>query len=81
VNGERRVEFARRVRDGDNQAATQLDLVKREQSRIEQEKAEALLYEQRRSDLLDIITLDRIAIALGDPRQKPGGAGKLRQEY
>jgi superfamily II DNA or RNA helicase len=68
---ERRVEFARRVRDGDTQATEQLDLVKREQSRIEQEKAEALLYEQRRGDLLDIITLDRIAIALVIPDQSP----------
>jgi len=68
---ERRVDFARRVRDGDEQAATQLDLVKREQGRIEQEKAEALLYEQRRGDLLDIITLDRIAIALVIPDKSP----------
>jgi len=68
---ERRVDFARRVRDGDAQAATQLELVKREQSRIEQEKAEALLYEQRRGDLLDIITLERIAIALVIPDQSP----------
>ena len=68
---ERRVEYARRVRDGDAQAAPQLELVKREQSRIEQEKAEALLYEQRRGDLLDIITLERIAIALVIPDQSP----------
>jgi SNF2 family DNA or RNA helicase len=68
---ERRVDFARRVRDGDEQAVTQLDLVKREQSRIEQEKAEALLYEQRRGDMLDIITLERIAIALVIPDQSP----------
>jgi superfamily II DNA or RNA helicase len=67
----RRVEFARRFRDGDQQAAAQLDLVKREQGRIEQEKAEALLYEQRRGDLLDIITLERIAIALVIPDQSP----------
>ncbi len=66
---ERRVDYARRVRDGDEQAAAQLELVKREQSRIEQEKAEALLYEQRRGDLLDIITLDRIAVALVIPDQ------------
>jgi len=68
---ERRVEYSRRVRDGDAQAAPQLELVKREQSRIEQEKAEALLYEQRRGDLLDIITLERIAIALVIPDQSP----------
>jgi hypothetical protein len=68
---EKRVEFARRFRDGDEQAGTQLDLVKREQSHIEQGKAEALLYEQRRGDLLDIITLDRIAIALVIPDQRP----------
>ena len=68
---ERRVDFARRVRDGDAQAAPQLELVKREQSRIEQEKAEALLYEQRRGDLLDIITLDRVAVALVIPDQSP----------
>ncbi|MDA1273998.1 MAG: DUF3883 domain-containing protein [Verrucomicrobia bacterium] len=68
---ERRVDYARKVRDGDAQAAPQLELVKSEQSRIEQEKAEALLYEQRRGDLLDIITLERIAIALVIPDQSP----------
>jgi len=68
---ERRVDFARRARDGDEQAASQLELVKREQSRIEQEKAEALLYEQRRGDLLDIITLERVANALVIPDQSP----------
>jgi superfamily II DNA or RNA helicase len=68
---ERRVEYARRVRDGDTQAAPQLELVKREQSRIEQEKAEALLYEQRRADLLDIVRLERAAVALVIPDQSP----------
>jgi hypothetical protein len=68
---ERRGEFARKVRDGDEQALKQLELVKREQSRVDQEKAEALLYEQRRADMLDIITLDRIAVALVIPDQSP----------
>ena len=68
---ERRVECARKARDGDEQAAKQLDLVKREQSRIDQEKAESLLHEQRRADMLDIITLDRIAVALVIPDQSP----------
>jgi superfamily II DNA or RNA helicase len=68
---ERRVELSHRARDGDAQAAQQLDLIKREQGRIEQDKAEALLYEHRRGDLLDIITLDRIAVALVIPDQSP----------
>jgi hypothetical protein len=68
---ERRGEFARKVRDGDEQALKHLELVKREQSRVDQEKAEALLYEQRRADMLDIITLDRIAVALVIPDQSP----------
>ena len=68
---ERRVELARRAREGDAQAAQQLDLIKREQGRVEQEKAEALVYEQRRGDLLDIVTLDRIAVALVIPDQSP----------
>lgn len=68
---ERRGELARRARDGDAQAAQQLDLIKREQGRLEQEKAEALLHEQRRGDLLDIVTLDRIAVALVIPDQSP----------
>ena len=67
----RRVDFARRAREGDAQAAAQLELVKREQGRIEQEKAEALLYEQRRGDLLDIVTLDRVAVALVIPDRSP----------
>lgn len=66
---ERRVELARRSREGDAQAAQQLELVKREQGRIEQEKAEALLYEQRRGDLLDLVTLERVAVALVIPDQ------------
>ena len=68
---ERRVELARRAREGDAQAAQQHDLIKQEQGRREQEKAEALLYEQRRGNLLDIITLDRIAVALVIPDQSP----------
>ena len=67
----RRVEFARKVRDGNEQAVKQLELVKREQSRVDQDKGEALLHEQRRADLLDIITLDRVAVALVIPDQSP----------
>ena len=66
---ERRVELARRARDGDAQAAQQLEMVKREQARLEQEKAETLLFEQRRGEMLDIVTLDRIAVGLVIPDQ------------
>jgi hypothetical protein len=66
---QRRVELARKVREGDEQAAKQLELIKREQSRVDQEKGEALLYEQRRPDLLDIIALERVAVALVIPDQ------------
>ena len=68
---QQRVELARRVRDGDAQVAPQLDLIKREQSRVEQEKAEALMFESRRGDMLDIITLERVANALVIPDQSP----------
>ena len=68
---ERRGEFARKVRDGDEQALKQLELIKSDQLRVDQEKGEALLYEQRRADMLDIITLDRIAVALVIPDQSP----------
>ena len=68
---QRRVEMAQRLRKGDPGAAAALETIKREQGRIDQEKAEAMLYEQRRGDLLDLVTLERVAIALVIPDQSP----------
>ncbi|MBI4624663.1 MAG: DUF3883 domain-containing protein [Verrucomicrobia bacterium] len=64
---ERRADLARRLRDGDAQAAPHLDLVKRQQAELEQLKAETLLLEQRRPDMMDIVAMDRIAVALVIP--------------
>jgi superfamily II DNA or RNA helicase len=68
---ERRAELARRVRDGDAQASPLLDAVKRQQADLEQAKAETLLLEQRRPDMMDIIAMERIAVALVIPDPSP----------
>lgn len=68
---ERRAELARRVREGDVQAVPLLEAVKRQQADLEQLKAETLLLEKRRPDLMDIIAMDRIAIALVIPDPSP----------
>jgi superfamily II DNA or RNA helicase len=66
-----RSELARRVRQGDPSAAEKLEAVKSEQSRLNEEKAQVLLFEQRRSDLLEITRFERIAVALVVPDASP----------
>lgn len=68
---ERRAEFARRVRSGDDSALPDLDAVKNEQSTLEAEKAEALLFEERRAELAEVVRMERIAVALVVPDPTP----------
>ena len=68
---EKRSELARRLRQGDESAAEELEEVKKQQAALEAEKAEALLYEQRRPELIDIVTLERIALAIVVPDPTP----------
>ena len=68
---EKRSDLARRIRLGEEDLVTQLDEVKQQQTLLDAEKAEALLYEQRRPDLVDVVKLDRIALAIVVPDPTP----------
>ena len=70
---EKRSGLARRVRNADDLTApAQLDETKAEQASLDSEKAQVLLFEHRRPDLLEIVKLERIALALvvPDPTQE-----------
>ncbi len=69
--GEKRNELARRLRQGDPTATEDLEEVKKQQAALEGEKAEALLYEQRRPELIDIVKLERVALAIVVPDPTP----------
>jgi hypothetical protein len=60
---EKRSELARRMRQGEEALAPELEEVKQEQTTLETQKSEALLYAQRRPDLIDIVKLERVALA------------------
>jgi SNF2 family DNA or RNA helicase len=68
---EKRSDLARRVRLGEEDLAAELEEVKKQQTLLDAEKAEALLYEQRRPDLVDVVKLDRIALAIVVPDPTP----------
>jgi len=68
---EKRSELARRIRQGNEPLAPELEEVKKEQATLEAEKSEALLYAQRRPDLIDIVRLERIALAIVVPDPTP----------
>jgi hypothetical protein len=68
---EERSELWRRARQGDSTAHQELEKVKNEQARLEEEKARALLFEQKRADLLEIVRMERIAVALVIPDPSP----------
>jgi len=67
----KRSELARRVRMGETELAAELEQVKKQQTDLDAEKAEALLYEQRRPDLVDVVKLERIALAIVVPDPTP----------
>ncbi|MEX0806283.1 MAG: helicase-related protein [Candidatus Binatia bacterium] len=64
---EERSELSRRVREGNVNAGKRLDQVKAQQTRLAEDKVSSLLYEQRRSELLDIVKFQRLAVALVIP--------------
>jgi hypothetical protein len=68
---EKRSELARRVRQGEEAFASELEEIKKQQATLESEKAQALLYQQRRPDLVDIVKLERIALAIVVPDPTP----------
>ena len=68
---EKRSDLARRVRLGEEDLAADLEEVKKQQAILDAEKAEALLYEQRRPDLVDVVKLERIALAIVVPDPTP----------
>lgn len=68
---EKRSELARRIRQGEVALASELEEVKQEQTTLETEKSAALLYAQRRPDLIDIVKLERIALAIVVPDPTP----------
>jgi SNF2 family DNA or RNA helicase len=68
---EERGELWRLARQGDEAAQQELEKVKLEQARLEEEKAKTLLFEQKRADLLEIVRMERIAVALVIPDPSP----------
>lgn len=67
----KRSDLARRIRLGEEGLVNELEEVKRQQEQMESEKARTLLYEQRRPDLIDIVKMERIALALVVPDPTP----------
>ena len=63
--------LSKQARMGDLVASKELEEVKKEQAQLEEEKAGVLLYEQRRSDFLEIVKMERIAVALVIPDPSP----------
>jgi len=72
-----RTDASRKAREGDAQAAALLDKIKAEQAGLAQEKAQTLLFEQRRPDLVDLAGFERVALALVVPDARP----EIRELY
>ncbi len=68
---EQRSAIARRLREGDQSVKQELEEVKEKQAQLEEDRAKALLYEQRRADLVKVVKLERIAVALVVPDPTP----------
>jgi hypothetical protein len=66
-----RSELARRAREGDAAAQKDLEDIRAKQKRLEEEKAQAMLFEQQRPDRLEIIRMEKIAVALVVPDTSP----------
>lgn len=69
--GEDRSKFARKAREGDAAAEARLVQVKEEQSRLQEERAVAMLAEHRRVELLDVVKFERVAVGLVIPDDSP----------
>jgi SNF2 family DNA or RNA helicase len=68
---EKRSDLARRVRTGEENLLPALDEIKGLQAELETEKAQALLYEQRRPELIDVLRLERVGLAVVVPDPTP----------
>jgi transcriptional regulator with XRE-family HTH domain/superfamily II DNA or RNA helicase len=68
---EQRGEYARKVRYGDIAAQARLAEVKTQQAQLQEERVAMLLREQRRGDLLEIVSFERIAVGLVIPDDSP----------
>ncbi|OGA39365.1 MAG: hypothetical protein A3G24_17430 [Betaproteobacteria bacterium RIFCSPLOWO2_12_FULL_62_13] len=64
---EQRADLARKARGGDPVVQAKLAEVRGQQAQLQEERAAMLLREQRRSDLLDIIAFERVAVGLVIP--------------
>jgi hypothetical protein len=64
---EQRSEQARKAREGDRAAQEKLNEIKALQAQLQDERASLLLREQRRPDLLDIVSFERVAVGLVIP--------------
>jgi superfamily II DNA or RNA helicase len=64
---EQRAEAARKGRDGDTAAQLRLAEIKAQQTELQEERTAVVLREQRRSDLLEVISFERIAVGLVIP--------------
>jgi hypothetical protein len=64
---EQRAHHSRKVRTGDITAQARLAEIKSEQSELQEERAGMLLREQRRAELLDIVSFERVAVGLVIP--------------
>ena len=69
--GEDRSKFARKAREGDTAAEARLVQVKEEQTRLQEERAVAMLAEHRRVELLDVVKFERVAVGLVIPDDSP----------
>jgi SNF2 family DNA or RNA helicase len=68
---EKRSDFARRLRQGEEGLSVELTEIKKQQADLDAIKADTLLYEQRRPDLVDIVKLERVALAVVVPDPTP----------
>lgn len=68
---EKRSDLARRLRQGEEGLSAELEEIKKQQADLDAIKAETLLYEQRRPDLVDIVKLERVALAVVVPDPTP----------
>ena len=68
---EQRGVYGRKARDGDSAAQARLAEVKTQQIQLQEERVSTLLREQRRSDLLEIVSFERIAVGLVIPDDSP----------
>ncbi len=66
-----RGDLSRKAREGDANAVAQIAKIKIEQAGLSEEKAQALLFEQRRPDMIDLSGFERVALALVVPDARP----------